>query len=75
MTFRAALHALDRHAYDGRELAIVFAKDKRKTSDEMRRIANRGRSRGRDDYDRRDDRRDGDRRDMDRRGSRDLDNK
>ncbi len=61
--------------YDGRELGIVFAKDKRKSSDEMRKLTNaRGRSRDHDD--RRDDRRYDDRHeDRERRGSKDYDNK
>ena len=75
--YRSALYALDRYTYDGRELGIVFAKDKRKTSEEMRRISNvRERSRDREPrYERRDDRRSADRRDgsRERRGSREKD--
>lgn len=68
------MYALDRYSYDGRELGIVFAKDKRKTSDEMRRISStRERSRDRS-RDRRDDRRrDDGSRERDRRGSKDFD--
>ena len=50
--YRAALNALDRYVIDGRELGIVFAKDKRKTPQEMRQIEaprnSRGGSRDRD---------------------------
>ena len=37
---RAAMAAMDRFEYEGREIAVVFAKDKRKTPDEMRSVLN-----------------------------------
>jgi RNA recognition motif-containing protein len=43
-----ALDHLDRYEMDGRELAVVFAKDRRKTADEMRPRSNGGRSDSRD---------------------------
>lgn len=71
------MNAMDRYLFDGRELGIVFAKDKRKTSDEMRAVTGgRDRDRDRDRDDRRDSRRD--RRDSkprERRESRDFDDK
>jgi len=47
----AAVDALERYEMDGRELNVVFAKDRRKSSDEMRRVDNR-RGGGRDSRDR-----------------------
>jgi hypothetical protein len=41
------LDALDRYEFDGRELAIVLAKDRRKTPEEMRHIDHREGSGGR----------------------------
>lgn len=58
-----ALDHLDRYEMDGREIAVVFAKDRRKTADEMR---PRGGGGGRDSRDRR-----GGGRDRERRDSRD----
>lgn len=64
---RSALHALDRYLLDGRELGVVFAKDKRKTPVEMRQIdrprsKDRGSDRNRGGYQRdRDNSRDRDR--------------
>lgn len=44
-----AMDHLDRYELDGRELAVVFAKDRRKTAEEMRpRSNNNGRSDSRD---------------------------
>ena len=43
-----ALDALDRYEMDGRELSVVFAKDRRKSADEMRPLSRqRGDSRER----------------------------
>jgi len=55
-----ALDHLDRYEMDGREIAVVFAKDRRKTADEMR---PRGGGGGRDSRDRRGGGRDRERRD------------
>lgn len=49
----AALDGLDRHMMDDREISIVFAKDRRKTAEEMRprgRADSRDRGRGGDRY-------------------------
>jgi len=43
----AALDNLERHEMDGRELSVVFAKDRRKSAEEMRPRQMRGDSRGR----------------------------
>ena len=49
-----AIDALDRYEMDGRELSIVFAKDRRKSAEEMRPLSRRGdsRERGGGRYDR-----------------------
>jgi RNA recognition motif-containing protein len=46
---REALERLDGYELDGRDIAVVFAKDKRKTPEEMRGTG-RGRGRDRDRY-------------------------
>lgn len=43
MQYSDALDNLEGYQMDGREISIVFAKDKRKTSDEMRAVAGPGR--------------------------------
>jgi RNA recognition motif-containing protein len=59
-----AMDHLDRYEMDGRELAVVFAKDRRKSAEEMRPRGGNGRSDSRD-------RRGGGDRGGDRRGGRD----